>query len=57
MPHAGSCISNRLQLDARNVAVSFAKGMPLSSLGVSDSAAASEDKLGDDGASAALQSL
>jgi len=57
MPLAGSCISNRLQLDARNVAVSFAKGMPLSSLGVSDSAAASEDKLGDDGASAALQSL
>lgn len=57
MPLAGSCISNRLQLDARNVAVSFAKGMPLSLLGVSDSAAASEDKLGDDGASAALQSL
>lgn len=55
MPHAS--IYNRLQLDTRDVAVSFAEGMPLSSLAMSDSAAASEDKLGDDGASAALQSL
>lgn len=46
-PIANSCIWNGLQLDRLNVAIISVQGMPLSSLRMSDGAAASEDKFRD----------
>ena len=46
-PLARGCVWNGWQLDGWNMAIISAEGMPLSSLGMSDSAAASEDEFGD----------